>query len=493
MALQKNVSFKTRIVILFLAISLLTLMLSSSILIYHDLKAFKESMKRNLSVLAATIAANSRAAMIFEDPNQGERILAALKAEPQVYYAILKDIKGNDFVHYKKEDIDLSIYPIEGEIEDKSSFFSKYLKFVHPVKMDDQAIGEIHLFVELTEMNRLIVTYTQLIGFVIVATLPVAFLISLQLQKLISKPILNLAFETKKISESTQNYIPLTYGGKDEIGVLYEGFNQMMSRINARENELIHYRNTLEAMVKTRTLELANSNEELQSEVIEKKRVEQDLRKSLEEKEVLLKEIHHRVKNNLQIISSLLKLETYHSKEEHSVKVLADCSNRIESMALLHEKIYEAKNLKEIDFEQYILDLSNYLLASFGKTNNKIKISLVFSDTYMDIDLALPLGLIIQELITNSLKYGFPNDQIGQIHVTFNNTEYPSSGNFFELQYSDTGVGLNEDFDLNSSSTLGLKLVRRLVEKQLGGTIELGQKNKAEFKIRFPKGNNHDS
>jgi two-component sensor histidine kinase len=162
-------------------------------------------------------------------------------------------------------------------------------------------------------------------------------------------------------------------------------------------------------------------------------------------------------------------------------------------MALLHEKIYEAKNLKEIDFEQYILDLSNYLLASFGRTSNKIKISLIFSDTYMDIDLALPLGLIIQELITNSLKYGFPNEQIGQIHVTFNDTECLNLNNFYELQYSDTGVGLNEDFDLNSSSTLGLKLVRRLVEKQLGGTIELGQKNKAEFKIRFPKGKDHDS
>ncbi|GEM_PF-3293540 len=492
MALQKVVSFKTKIVILFLAISILTLMLSSSILIYHDLKAFKESMQRNLSVLAETIAANSRAAMIFEDSNQGRRILAALKAEPQVYYAILKNAKGKDFVFYKKENIDLNVYPIKGEIGDKNSFFSKFLEFVRPVKMDKQKIGEIHLFVELTEMNRLIVTYTQLIGFVILATLFVAFLISLQFQKFISEPILNLAFETKKISESTQNYIPITHDNKDEIGVLYEGFNQMMSRINARETELIGYRNTLEAMVQTRTEELANSNKDLKIENMEKQRVEQDLRKSLEEKEVLLKEIHHRVKNNLQIISSLLKLKTYHSKEEHNVKVLEDCSNRIESMALLHEKIYEAKNLKEIAFGQYITDLSNYLLSSFGKTNNKIKISLDFSDIFMDIDLALPLGLIIQELITNSLKYGFIEDQFGQIHVTFKSIQCPEIGEQYELKYSDTGVGLAKDFDLDASTTLGLKLVKRLVEKQLLGTIEVSKKEKAEFLIQFPKGKDHD-
>ncbi|MFB2833071.1 PAS domain-containing protein [Floridanema evergladense] len=215
-------------------------------------------------------------------------------------------------------------------------------------------------------------------------------------------------------------------------------------------------------------------------DINERKLAEKALLTSLKEKEVLLKEIHHRVKNNLQIISSLLKLQSSYIKDEEVIALFAESYNRVRSMALLHEKLYHSLDLARINADDYISNLTKNLFSSYNISGNFIDLRITIDDLKLDIDTAIPCGLIINELVTNSLKYAFIGRQKGQICITFlqqdNNTLY--------LKISDDGVGLPPDFDIEQIQSLGLQLVVNLTE-QLGGKLEIDFTNGTSFIITF--------
>lgn len=218
-------------------------------------------------------------------------------------------------------------------------------------------------------------------------------------------------------------------------------------------------------------------------EITERKRMEENIIKSLQDKEVLLKEIHHRVKNNMQIISSLLGLASGTIKEKKYIELFRDSQNRINSMSLIHEKLYRSENLTKIDFNEYIRDLANVLFQSRGVTG-KIELTLNIEKISIGIDHAIPCGLIINELITNSIKYAFPDDRKGEIKVSLRLNDE----NMIELVVSDNGVGIPEDVDFRNSESLGLRLVTKLAEDQLHGKIDIDRSNGTEFKIKFEVG-----
>jgi len=195
---------------------------------------------------------------------------------------------------------------------------------------------------------------------------------------------------------------------------------------------------------------------------------------------LLIKEIHHRVKNNLQIISSLLDLqEDYVKGDLKAVNVLQESQNRVSSMAMLHEMLYQSKDLSQINFSDYIRNLVSNLFNSY---NIKKKITPVINvdDIYLNMDTAIPCGLIISELVSNILKYAYPGDNVGELNISFR-----SLNNRLELVISDEGIGLPEDLDFrNIESSLGLKLVNSLV-KQLDGTIDLDVSQGTKFNIKF--------
>ena len=210
------------------------------------------------------------------------------------------------------------------------------------------------------------------------------------------------------------------------------------------------------------------------------KNVERDLRRSINQKDLLIKEIHHRVKNNLQIISSLLDLqEDYVKGDLKAVNVLQESQNRVSSMAMLHEMLYQSKDLSQINFSDYIRNLVSNLFNSY---NIKKKITPVINvdDIYLNMDTAIPCGLIISELVSNILKYAYPGDNVGELNISFR-----SLNNRLELVISDEGIGFPEDLDFrNIESSLGLKLVNSLV-KQLDGTIDLDVSQGTKFNIKF--------
>ncbi|MBD2102432.1 histidine kinase dimerization/phosphoacceptor domain -containing protein [Leptolyngbya sp. FACHB-261] len=215
-------------------------------------------------------------------------------------------------------------------------------------------------------------------------------------------------------------------------------------------------------------------------DVTERKQAEEQIKASLREKEVLLKEVHHRVKNNLQVISSLLNLQSDQIQDSQALEVFKESQNRVRSMALIHEKLYQSKHLASIDFSDYIRSLTDTLLRSYGNSANRIELSMSAGEVLLGIDTAIPLGLIISELVSNALKHAFTEQEPGMIRVGLHN----GSNSELMLTVSDNGIGLPKDFDWQNSESLGLRLVNDLAE-QLDGSIEFWNGNGTTFKLTF--------
>ena len=216
-------------------------------------------------------------------------------------------------------------------------------------------------------------------------------------------------------------------------------------------------------------------------DITELKDAENKIKASLKDKEVLLKEVHHRVKNNMQIISSLLNLQINYLNDEDAIDILKESQNRVKSMAIIHEKLYLSKDLTQINFADYIQNLVSNLFYSYNIKKSQIKPIFKIEDINLNIDTAIPCGLIINELISNCLKYAFPNQMKGEIVIKLKSVE-----NKFDLVICDNGIGLPENIDINNLKTLGILLVKSLTE-QLDGKISINRKNGTQFKITFKK------
>ncbi|MBE0517503.1 MAG: PAS domain S-box protein, partial [Methanophagales archaeon] len=212
-------------------------------------------------------------------------------------------------------------------------------------------------------------------------------------------------------------------------------------------------------------------------DITERKRAEIQIKASLREKEILLRELHHRVKNNLQIISTLLYLQSGYSKDKEAFEMFKDSQNRIKSMALIHDKLYQFKDLGKIDIAEYIRELVTDLFHSYGVEPDGVKLKIDVHEVLLGVNTAISCGLIINELVSNSLKHAFPDGKEGTIRIELFRSV---NENTFTLIVCDNGVSFPEDLDFRNTETLGLQLVIMLVKK-LKGTIELDRSRGTEF------------
>lgn len=295
-------------------------------------------------------------------------------------------------------------------------------------------------------------TMKYLLVSIIVSGLIFGLVILWLLEKNVLSKLAILSSNVTEIGNTGNLSVPLVIEGRDELSNLSGVINTMMT-------ELKKHRDHLEEMVEVRTSQL---------------------NKSLEEKEVLLREIHHRVKNNMQVISSLLMLQTQNIKDEKYINIFNDSNNRILSIALIHEKLYQSKDFESVDVKDYIHELATNLLNSYGRTGN-VKVEIDVENVTLDINNSVPCGLIINELITNSLKYAFPEGKQGTIKITFK----PKDNNMIQLTISDDGIGIQKDLDIRNTESLGLRLVTNLAESQLQGEIILLRDHGTEFQINF--------
>ncbi|MGB8952931.1 MAG: PAS domain S-box protein [Candidatus Aminicenantales bacterium] len=215
-------------------------------------------------------------------------------------------------------------------------------------------------------------------------------------------------------------------------------------------------------------------------DITERKKFENELKTALKEKDVLLREVHHRVKNNMQIIISLLRLQSNYIQDKSMLDLFRASQDRIKSMALVHEKLYRSKDLASIDFNDYIRGLVSHLHYSSGLDLSCIQMEINIGDVKLDINRAVPCGLIINELTTNAIKYAFPQGRSGMIHIEM----FSHAEGHFTLTIKDNGSGIPESLNLREPQTLGLQIVNDLV-KQIDGTMEVERGAGTTFKIIF--------
>ncbi|MCG6551951.1 MAG: PAS domain S-box protein [Candidatus Magnetominusculus sp. LBB02] len=276
----------------------------------------------------------------------------------------------------------------------------------------------------------------------------------------------------------------------DEAGLAHEILNEVSQGSHIRNFETVHIRKdgrhvnvslsvTPIAAVTSGTIEGASF---IVRDITQRVHMVDSLKRSLNEKTLLLQEVHHRVKNNMQIISSLVYLQQGQISGDGLTEMFTAMQNRIKSMALIHEKLYQTNDLSKIDFGDYVHSLTENIRASYAKDDYPLIFDIDISDISLNIETAIPCGLIINELVSNSLKYAIDSDgKDAAVSISLKLTEDGS----YVMLVRDNGAGMPADFDMNNTKTLGLKLVNTLVGHQLGGSLELRRGAGTEFKIKF--------
>jgi len=255
---------------------------------------------------------------------------------------------------------------------------------------------------------------------------------------------------------------PIALNSRDEVGEMAENFNLLQEGIGRAAGGLEGAR---VGLLRARA-DLTDSNERLRNELAERARMQDQLRGSLEEKNALLKEVHHRVKNNMQVVSSLLNLQLDYLPDEQARPFIVDAQNRIAAMALVHEKLYQSADLSRIDFADYLRELTENIVGSFQSAAQKVSFSLEADNLFLGIDTAVPCGLIVNELISNAFKHAFRDGSAGHVRLALKRTG-PME---LCLEVADSGRGIPTGLDLRQTKSLGMQLVHTLVQ-QLQGTI----------------------
>lgn len=269
--------------------------------------------------------------------------------------------------------------------------------------------------------------------------------------------------------------IPLVVGNKT-VGLYNLGSKQSGDAYIGDEVQLLHVLGRQAAVA----VENSRLYEQARQEISERRRAEEQLITSLAEKEILLKEIHHRVKNNLQVISSLLYLQSKGSDDTRVLALLSESRHRLRSMALIHEQLYQTEHLDRVLAPRYLRSLTSYLFRSYGRSGH-VRLRLDVKDLWLTIDVAVPCGLLVNELLSNALKHAFPSGRDGETLVALR----ADPGGDYRLIVADDGIGLPPDVDLSSAPTLGLQLVNMLVG-QLDGMMHVDREQGTRFEIAFP-------
>lgn len=286
------------------------------------------------------------------------------------------------------------------------------------------------------------------------------------------------------LSEIKKRKCFMNYHGKDRPP---EGCPSCKCLITEEPTSFDIFEPHLNMFLEIRVLPRFDSNDNLAGlihivrDITDRKMMGERIKASLKEKDLLLKEIHHRVGNNLQVIYSLLHMQSAHIKDKHSLDIFKGCQNRIMSMSLIHKTLYKSKDLTHIDVHDYIIRLSNRLFQSYGVSTDRVVLKINVTDVSLGLDAAIPCGLIISELVSNSLKHAFPEEREGEIKIALLSSDKKE----YELIVSDNGIGLPENLDFRNTETLGFKIVLMFGEENLKGKIDLNSDEGTQFLIRF--------
>ena len=448
MTLFQNTPIKYKLMLIIMAVTVVVIGLGYFIGMSHYQINLKKNLVRQLEINASLIGEYCVIPLTVGDSAGAARVLNQLQNMPSVLYGCVYDDKKQIVAAYHRAD---KAFSLPFDFQHSNQLIGRnYIHILHAVQNEGTEYGFIYIVSTMESLEheiRKAWIFMLLIGILLVVLSAVFASI---LQRFISLPILKLAQVTEHISNQGDFSLRVKKNGTDELGILYDGFNSMLEQLHLRE--------------------------------LERNRAEEEMKASLREKEILLKEIHHRVKNNLQIVSSLLSLQSEHIQDRQAVDMFLDCQNRVRSMALVHEKLYHAPDLASIHFADYVEALIMGLQTSYRALDHRIKFDIDMIDLNLGIDRAIPCGLLIHELVSNSLKHAFNLHSEGLIQIKLRRNEENGK---LHLWIRDNGTGMPKDVDYRNTDSLGLRLAVILAEKQLRGSIELMSSPGTAFEIVF--------
>lgn len=414
-------------------------------------------------------------ALFFEDMESVKEVLESVIQSQDIVYAVVLDDSGRMVAAFNIEKADQKKFA-NLEKGDYISPDGTIYEVIRSIQLNDREVGKFYFGISLEELNTQVIGSQAAIALVSLIILIIGIVSAFSISLVLTNPLTAMVKTVEQISAGnlTQR---ASVSSSDEVSRLAISFNRMVEYLVSTQLELENANMMLNERAKR-----------LQQEINVRERAEEKITASLKEKEVLLKEIHHRVKNNLQVISSLLYLQSRNIKDDETLELFTESRARVKSMALIHEKLYRSADFSNVDFTEYIQDLIHYLLQTYNISGSNIDLQINVEGVGLTIESAVPCGLIINELVTNSLKYAFPNGRAGVLRIDlFSNKEKgggDSRGHAYTLVVYDDGVGFSEDPDIDNAESIGLQLVTGLAE-QLDGTVELDRKEGTRFCILF--------
>jgi len=440
---------------------------------YNDPKLLKHTMRRGMNL-----------AELLTDKADGKRILLAypivweMTRKPEgllVAEISLEELFDKTPLNFNEDNkINLSLSSgnrvVFSKIKAGGKVFFKFTENLHVTPPLDQLDLRMEIVdYEEIDFGWLIVVYILTGIFLLALTI----WLSKRVSYFLTARLRDLRSTTQKISNSGDLETRAEIAGPDEVRTLAASFNAMIDKLKES-------RDLLETRIAERTMELSKVNEQLQEELAERRHAEEQIVSALREKDILLKEIHHRVKNNLQIVASMLHLQLGYIEDKGARILFEESQKRVESMSLIHEKLYRTKDLARIDFDDYVNSLVGNLLNLNTGGSERIGIKSAIEGVTLDVNNAIPCGLIINELVSNALRHAFPEGREGKIDICMRRDH---RGNV-ALMVGDNGIGFPEDIDFRNTKSLGMQLVISLVN-QLGGVIQLVRREGTSFRIAF--------
>ena len=447
-------------------------------------KTYSEQAVRHVQSIADMAAFTVSPAMVFRDSAACDEALLPLRQNRDLLFVIVRDDTGRTFYSFARASVSA---PRAGNARTDSGAF---LTAESPILHASRLYGMVDVGYSRDQVNEAVSTMRSTVGLEVALFLLVGTASVLVVSLFVTRPLRRMVKTVQAIAHGDlAERVQVTT--HDEVGLLGKRFNEMVDTIQGTQEELRQLNRDLERRVTDRTLAL-------EQEILERRKSDEQLKLSLREKEVLLKEIHHRVKNNLQVISSMLSLQRNTIEDPSIREILRVSQGRVRSMATIHELLYRSEDFAHIDFAGYVQNLASQLFRSYAVSPTDVQLKLEIHPLSFSIDTAIPCGLIINELISNALKYAFPNGRQGIIRVILeacpeaDAVEAHAGGESLKksspakvcLTVSDDGIGLPFTVNPSQSSTLGLMLVTTLVD-QLNGALDVLRDNGTTFRISF--------
>ncbi len=418
-----------------------------------------------MSVSTKQLQISASIAIWSFDDIQLNRMLDSTMEEPAISGII---IRGDRFEYFRSRDIKWNIDYVKPDILQKGLISSEL-----PISYSNKDLGTITVFVTTKFIkNEIIISILIFSGIIILLDIALILCMYRLFNIIILTPLKKLETYALEISSSDAGDVtPEGYVFSEEMETLRLSLEKMFKQIKIRYEELAAQNEEFEAL----NDELIKTNRDLLDS-------ENSLSKSLREKETLIREIYHRTKNTMQVIRGMiiLQAEDYPSNIEVQ-QLVKNTEDRIQSISLVHQMLYQSQDLSQISIRDYVNELSDGVMQSFDVAKDRISLNLEIEDHKFLLDTAIPFGLILNELMTNSLKYAFPDNKKGVISIALSRGE--SDINI--LKYSDNGIGVPDGFDFRKQSTMGLQLIFGLGEQQMMGKVTMKNNSGIECVFEF--------